>query len=183
VITAPDGSTRRYQVAVTRSPGTTVVGNPGFETFDSPGEFDISMESKPTGATWTFVKPDGNGELGIRNLARGGAPPAPDGSKHCAFMRGTGNGVSQSLTFDKGNYTVTFDAVKRSGYEKTAAAMRVTLDGTAVFTIEPNQITEKWAAYTSPAFPVSAGTHVFAITLGEGGGMDMIDNIALHYQK
>ena len=184
VITAPDGTTRRYTVTVTKTLGTTVVTNPGFEQFDTNGEFDNARETNPSGATWVFRKENGNGELGIRDLRKGGgAPPAPDGSRHCVFMRGTGNGVSQTITFDKGNYTVTLDAVKRSGYEKTAAALRVTIDGTAVFTIDVPRITEKWASYTSPAFPVTPGPHSFAITLGEGGGMDMVDNIALHYQK
>ena len=184
VITAPDGTTRRYTVTVAKALGTAVVTNPGFEEFDSKGDYDIAKETNPTGATWVFKKTESNGELGIRDLKKGGgAPPAPDGSRHCAFMRGTGNGVSQTITFDKGNYTVTLDAVKRSGYEKTAAAIRVTIDGSAVFTIDVPQITEKWASYASPAFPVSAGPHTFAITLGEGGGMDMVDHVAIHYQK
>lgn len=184
VITAPDGTTRKYLVTVTKVPGAAVVTNPGFEQFDTTGDYDMAKESNPTGATWVFKKENGNGELGIRDLKKGGgAPPAPDGSRHCAFMRGTGNGVSQTITFDKGNYTVTLDAVKRSGYEKTAAALLVTLDGSNVFTIAVPQITEKWASYTSPPFPVSAGPHTFAITLGEGGGMDMIDNVRIHYQK
>ena len=94
-------------------------------------------------------------------------------------MRGAGNGVSQTLTFDKGSYMLDFDAVKRNGYEKTAAPIHVTLDGKSVLTLEPSQITEKWAHYTSPAILVAAGSHTLAITLGEGDGMDLIDNVTL----
>ncbi len=181
-VTAADGTTRRYLVTVTKTPGTTVITNPGFEQFDSTGEFDKTMESNPSGATWIFKKTDG--ELGIRDLIQsGGAPPAPDGSRHCVFMRGPGNGISQTITFDKGNYTISFDAVKRSGYEKTAAPLKVTIDGVPVFTLEPSKITEAWASYTSPVFPVTAGPHVLGFSLGAGEGMDMLDNLALHYQK
>jgi hypothetical protein len=179
-VTAPDGSTRRYMVKVTRALGAVVITNASFEKFDSAGEYDNSMESNPSGATWTFTKRQG--ELGIRDLVgSGGAPAPPDGSRHCVFMRGPGNGVSQSITFDKGGYTVSFDAVKRSGYEKTAAPLRVTIDNVPVFALEPSQITEKWASYTSPVFQVAAGIHTIALTLGDGDGMDMIDNVAIKY--
>jgi hypothetical protein len=98
-------------------------------------------------------------------------------------MRGTGNGVSQLITFDQGNYTVSLDGVKRRGYEKTAAPLRVTLDGVPVLTLESSQITENWAGYTSPVVPVAAGAHTLAITLGEGDGMDLIDNVEVKYCK
>lgn len=98
-------------------------------------------------------------------------------------MRGAGNGISQSITFDKGSYAVSFDAVKRSGYEKSAAPLKVTLDGVPVFALESSQITEKWASHTSPVFQVAAGLHTLAITLGEGDGMDLIDNVKLVFKK
>ena len=181
-VTAADGSTRRYTVTVTKALGALSVTNPGFETFDTSGPYDRSMESNPTGATWTFKKIDG--ELGIRDLLQsGGAPPAPDGSRHCLFMRGPGNSISQPITFDKGSYTISFDAVKRSGYEKSAAPLIITIDSHPVFTLEPAKITEAWASYTSPAFPVTPGTHTLAISLGQGEGMDMLDNISLHLTK
>jgi peptidoglycan/xylan/chitin deacetylase (PgdA/CDA1 family) len=181
-VTAADGSTRRYLVTVTKTLGAVTVTTPGFETFDSTGDYDTTMESNPSGAIWTFKKIDG--ELGIRDLLKsGGAPPAPDGSRHCVFMRGPGNGISQKITFDKGSYTISFDAVKRSGYEKTAAPLLCTIDGVPVFTLEPSKITEAWASYTSPAFPVTAGPHVLALSLGQGDGMDMLDNVALHFSK
>ncbi|MCE9612334.1 MAG: polysaccharide deacetylase family protein [Chthoniobacter sp.] len=183
IITAADRATRRYRVTVTKSLGTACVTNPGFEIFDTAGEFDITRETNPTGATWTFKKANHNGEIGIRDLTAGGAPPAPDGSRHCVFMRGPGNGVAQPITFDKGNYTISFDAVKRSGYEKTAAPLQVAIDDQVVFRLESSQITEKWASYTTPVIPIAAGTHTLSFTLGEGEGMDMLDNIALHFAK
>jgi len=177
IITAADGSIRRYLVSVTPTLGAVAIGNPGFETSASAND---GGDSKSGAAAWTLIKPRNDGELGIRDLVEApSAPRPPDGSRHAVYMRGPGNGVSQTLTFDKGNYILGFDAVKRNGYEKTAAPIKVTLDGTLVLTLEPSQISEKWAHYTSPAFPVTAGSHTLAITLGEGDGMDLIDNVTL----
>jgi len=184
VITAADGSTRRYLVTVTPTLGAVVVSNPSFENSATAGAHDNTMETKPSAAAWTFIKPNNGGELGIRDLVEAAsAPRPPDGSRHAVFMRGAGNGISQTLTFDKGSYTVSFDAVKRNGYEKTAAPLKVTLDGAPVLTVESSQIAEKWAHYTSPALPVAAGAHTLAFTLGDGDGMDLIDNVALHFSR
>jgi hypothetical protein len=57
------------------------------------------------------------------------------------------------------------------------------LDDVPVLTLESPQINETWACYTSPVFSVTAGVHTLAVTLGEGDGMDLVDNIALHYIK
>ena len=174
VITAADGSTRRYLVTVTPTLGAVAIGNPGFE------QAADASDAKAGVPAWTLIKPRNDGELGIRHLVEApSAPRPPDGSRHAVYMRGPGNGVAQTLTFDKGSYLLEFDAVKRSGYEKTAAPIKVTVDGACVLTLEPAQISEKWAHYTSPAFPVTAGSHTLALTLGEGDGMDLIDNVVL----
>ena len=180
IITSADGSTRRYQVTVTPTLGAVAIGNPGFESSAGAANLDGASDSKAAVADWTLIKPRNDGELGIRDLVESpSAPRPPDGSRHAVYMRGPGNGVSQTLTLDKGSYILSFDAVKRNGYEKTAAPIKVTVDATSVLTLEPSQITEKWAHYTSPAFPVTAGSHTLSITLGEGEGMDLIDNVVL----
>jgi hypothetical protein len=181
-ITAPDGTTRRYTVTVTPTKGAVLVTNPSFERFDSAGPHDITMQTNPRGATWVFTKIRNQGELGIKDLIKSpSAPLPPDGTRHSVFMRGPGNGVSQPITFDQGNYTVSLDAVKRRGYEKTAAPLKVMIDGVPVLTLASDQITEQWAGFTSPVFPVKAGLHTLAVTLGEGDGMDLIDNVVIHY--
>ena len=177
-VTAADGTVRKFNVIVTPTLGTTMVSNPSFEIFDSYGEFDRTMESKPTGAIWDFIHK--GAELGIRGRD---AQQGTRESRHCLYMRGIGAGVSQPIVFEQGNYTVSFDAAKRSGYEKTPAAIVVTIDGLPVFRVEIAQISEKWASYISPAIPVTAGIHVLGITLGDGGGMDFIDNVAIQYVK
>ncbi len=93
-------------------------------------------------------------------------------------MRGTGAGVSQSVIFDAGDYTISLDAVKRTGYAKTAAPLTVSIDGVTLFGIAAAQLSERWARYASPSVRVEAGSHRIAITIGEGG-MDMIDNVAI----
>ena len=181
-LTAADGSARRYIVTVTPTRGAVAVTNPSFEKFDSVREYDNTMEANPSGATWIFKKSRNEGELGIRDLIESpSAPPPPDGTRHAVFMRGPGNGISQSITFDQGNYAVSLDVAKRSGYEKTAAPLRVTLDGKPVLSLDSSQITEKWASYTSPVVPVTAGTHTLGVILGEGDGMDIIDNVVIKY--
>ena len=179
-ITAANSAPRRYVVTVIPTRGAIAITNPGFEKFDATGDTEGTLENKPGSATWRFIKPKNNGELGIRDLVEEPcAPRPPDGSRYAVFMRGTGNGISQPVMFDKGTYTLSFDAVKRSGYEKTAAPIKVTLDEITVMTLESSSITESWSSYKSPAFPVAAGVHTLALTLGEGDGMDLIDNVAL----
>lgn len=181
-ITKANGPSRRYLVTVIPTAGAVAITNSSFEDLKRTGNSDEDIEMKPSGAPWTFI--NHGGEIGIQDLVGvGGAPPPPDGSRHAVYMRGPGNGISQTFTFDPGNYTISFDVVKRSGYEKTAAPLKITLDGTPVFTVDSSAITEAWSSKTSPAFPVTAGVHTLAFILGDGEGMDMIDNLAIHYRK
>ncbi|QOV89129.1 polysaccharide deacetylase family protein [Humisphaera borealis] len=182
-IAAPDGSTRVYTVKVTPTAGVVGLSSPSFERYDLDNDRNETLGRNPTGTTWTFHKPAGGGELGIKNLAETGyPPPAPDGTLHCVFMRGEGNGVSQAVTFDKGSYTIGLDVAKRRGYEKTAASLTLTLDGATVFTIDASNIVEAWKHFESPAIPVPAGVHVVGIVVG-GGGMDLIDNVVLKHAR
>ena len=183
-ITAPDQSSRTYRVTVTPTLGAVAVSNPDFERFDGLDEQNATQTENPMGVAWSFNKKDHNGEIGIKDLiASPSAPPSPNGSRHIVYMRGAGNSISQRIVFDQGNYTISFDAVKRNGYEKTAAPLNVTIDGAPVFALESSKITERWASYLSPAFPVTAGSHVLAFNLGAGDGMDIIDNVELRYRN
>jgi len=176
-ITGADGSTKSYVVTVTPAEGAVGVPNPSFEKFNFLDEYDEVLEKGSPITTWVFRKVNGNGELGIRDLVESpSAPPAPDGTRHCVYMRGAGNGVAQAIAFS-------LDVVKRNGYEKTAAPLIITLDGATVLRLEPTQIAETWANHVSPAFPVTAGVHTLGIVLGDGEGMDIIDNVVLKYGK
>ena len=183
-ITAPDRSFKTYRVTVTPTLGAVAVSNGDFERFNVSEEQDATRIDSPMGLAWSFNKKDNNGEIDIKDLiASPSAPPPPNGSRHVVYIRGAGNSISQRIIFDQGSYTIHFDAVKRNGYEKTAAPLNVTIDGTAVFSLEPSKITEKWASYASPSFPVTAGPHELAFSLGEGEGMDIIDNVVLRFSK
>jgi hypothetical protein len=57
------------------------------------------------------------------------------------------------------------------------------LDGASVLALESSRINEKWASHTSPVIPVTAGPHTLAVTLGDGDGMDLIDNVEIKYRK
>ena len=78
---------------------------------------------------------------------------------------------------------MSFDVVRRRGYSAISTPLSVTMDGATVFTLEATKITAAWAGCISPVFPVTACVHTLAFILGEGEGMDMIDNVALKYRK
>ena len=180
-ITAADGSIRSYVVTAVPTLGAVSVANHSFEQFDFLNEYDETIGKNPPGATWTFKS---TAESGINHL-KGPitAPPSPDGSQHTAHMRGAGSSFWQSINFDAGKYTVSFDAVKRRGYTKTAVPLTVTIDGVTVLKLDLSQITEAWGSYTSPIFTATSGAHTLAFTIGEGEGMDLIDNVTIKYCK
>jgi peptidoglycan/xylan/chitin deacetylase (PgdA/CDA1 family) len=181
-IKAPDGAVRKYFVSVTPKKGAVGVSNPSFERFDRLNEFGVTEGTNPSGVVWEFSQPHGDGELGIKFLG-GSTPPSPDGSLHAAFLRGAGNGFSQEVVFDAGEYVLSFDVVKRRGYEPSAAALRVSVGNSEVIALTPAQISEEWTHQTSPPFHVSDGVHRIAFTLGEGGGMDFMDNVRLQLRN
>jgi len=177
-ITAPDGSTRAYIVTVIPTLGAVGVANHSFEKFDFLNEYDETVGKNPPGATWSFAN---KAEAGI-NLLTGpiSAPPAPDGSRHTAHLRGAGSSMWQSIQLDGGKYTVSFDAVKRRGYTPTGVPLTVTMDGAPVMTVETSRLTEAWGSYTSAVFTATSGAHTLAFTIGQGEGMDLVDNVAIH---
>ena len=183
-ITAADGSTKSYVVTVTLTLGAVGVPNHSFEKFDVLSEYGETIGKNPPGATWSFKQLKNDGEVGI-NLLTGpiSAPPAPDGTRHSGFIRGAGNGISQSINFDKGNYTVSFDTVRRRGYSPISTPLTVSIDGAPVYTVDASRITDAWGSYTSPIFAVTSGAHTLAFTLGAGDGMDLIDNVVINYCK
>jgi len=180
-ITASDGASRAYVVTVTPTMGVVGLSNPSFEAFDVLNEQDDTFGRNPSGTGWTFKQAKEGDEVGI-NLVTGGpifAPPAPDGTLHSAFMRGAGNGISQVVMFDPGEYALSFDAVKRNGYGKAATPVTVSIDGKPVLSLQASQISDKWNTYTTPDFSVAAGPHTLAFTLGEGESMGLIDNVMI----
>ena len=81
--------------------------------------------------------------------------------------------------FDPGEYTISFDAVKRNNYGTSATPVTVSIDDKPVLALQASQISDKWHTYTAPAFAVTAGSHTLAFTLGEGESMGLIDNVVI----
>jgi len=181
VITAADGSTRIYTVTIVPALGAVSVANHSFEKFDFLDEYDETIGKNPPGATWIFKN---KAESGINHL-KGPitAPPSPDGTQCTAHLRGAGSSFRQSINFDEGKYTVSFDAVKRKGYTATGVPLTVTIDDKPVMTVEVSRLSEKWDSYTSPVFTVTSGAHTLAFIIGAGEGMDLVDNVVVRYQK
>ncbi len=177
------GSPKTYVVTVVPTLGAAGVANPSFEQFDFLNEYDETLGKNPSGASWIFHQEKVQ-EAGI-NLLTGPihAPPAPDGSRYTAFLRGEGSGISQEIHTDAGNFTVSFDAVKRTGYTSAAIPLTVTLDGKAVFTLEAAKLSDTWGSFTTPVIALTAGAHTLAFTAGAGDSMDLIDNVGTHYAK
>jgi peptidoglycan/xylan/chitin deacetylase (PgdA/CDA1 family) len=182
-VTAADGSTRAFVVKVTPTLGAVGISNPSFEKFDATAlnEGDAEYGKAPSGAFWNFKQAKPGDEVGISVIAGViGAPPAPDGTRHAAFIHGIGNGISQSVVFDKGNYEVSFDVVTRRG--TFAVPLIVAIDGKQVFALEAAKILKDWNRYTSPMFAVDSGVHTLAFTLGEGpDGHVLMDNVVIKY--
>ena len=184
-VTAADGSTRAFVVKVTPTLGAVGISNPSFEKFDANAlnEGDAEYGKAPSGAFWSFKQAQLSDEVGISVIAGViGAPPTPDGTRHGAFIHGIGNGISQSVVFDKGNYEASFDVVFRRG--TLGGNLIVSIDGKRVFVLDAAKITKDWNRYTSPMFPVDSGVHTLAFTLGEGpDGHVLIDNVQIQYGK
>ena len=176
-ITAPDGSTRKYVVTVSQTPEAVGFSDHGFEKFEAFMGYNNATAKNASSATWQFIQPRNDGEVGIRGHGAS-APVLAGGGLYAAYMRGPGNGIAQTVTCDKGRYTIGFDVVKRTSYEATAAPLNIVLDGVTVFSLPASRINESWSHCTSPALAVTAGAHTFAFILGEGG-MDLLDNVVI----
>ena len=108
----------------------------------------------------------------LEKMGGANAPPAELASLSAEALL-----ANPLMDFDKGNYTVSFDAVKRSGYSPTASPLAVTMDGKPLLTLDASRLSEAWGSYTSPVFAVTSGAHTLAFTVGAGEGMDLIDNV------
>ena len=180
----PEGRERSYRVTAVPTLGAVKLANSSFERFEGGVAPSLTKDGRVVLMGWSFILGKSQGEMGVRDLMEEpSAPPPRDGSRHAVYLRGAGNGIAQQLIFDPGSYTIRFDAVKRGGYEKVAAPLVVTIDGEAIFTVKSSEIIEKWGRYQSPPFKVSAGLHRFGVVLGEGDGMDLIDDLVLEFRK
>jgi len=65
----------------------------------------------------------------------------------------------------------------------TGSLLLYSVVGQALITVEPSKLSEAWGSFTSAVFTVTSGAHTLAFTIGEGEGMDLIDNVMIRYCK
>ena len=183
-ITAADGTSRTYSVTVTKKLHAVGVANHSFES----------------GAFWTFTrgfKTDGVGitsfgshilyRLDYGRVKRWCYAP-PDGSRNCAIISGTGSSISQSVVFDEGAYTISFDRLLK-GFKQATPDLRLMLDGRVLLTLEGTPVKKcSWKRHTSPVFRVTAGPHTIEFRHDDHGerqprNHNLIDNVTINHMK
>ena len=148
---------RAGQLLVTAeaAPGSTAVGNTGFE---SPTVGAGNYLYNPSGGTWTFagmtgVTADGSNFTGAN-------PGAPEGAQVAFLQGGAGNYFSQSVAnLQPGvSYTVSFKAAQRANCCGGAGQdVRVYLDTTLLGTFHPTGAA--YETFTTTPFTTTAGAH------------------------
>ena len=140
-----------------------------------------------------------NADVGIISAQSGMIQDIPplDGSRHCGFVGGAGSSLSQSVVFDAGTYTISFDrAFLIRSAQHLFPSLQLTLDGRVLLTLESvnrknlEKKEWKWKTVTSPAFTVTAGPHTIGFASGgdasptsqRGDGPNIIDNVRINYQ-
>jgi hypothetical protein len=162
------------QIAITQV--TTGLTDPGFEQLPlGAGGYQYN----PAGSAWTF---SGNaGVAGNSSAFTSGNPAAPQGSQ-VAFLQNTG-GVTQSMTFAAGTYTIGFNAAQR-GNGGGAQTFQVLVDGAVVGTFN-NLTGTGYNTLTTGSFAVTAGNHTVTFqgtNLNGGDNTAFIDNVMINPQ-
>jgi len=157
--------------------GVPTLGNGGFETPVQSGG-SSAYAYNPSGASWNF-----GGNSGIqRNSSLWGAANAPEGYQ-TAFLQsnlsqgsGVAGSLSQSATFSAGSYQITFQVAQRS--YGSVLPLQLQVDGTAIGSMITPPSTS-FALYTSPVFPVGAGSHTLtlAATSVAGDCTSFVDDV------
>jgi hypothetical protein len=145
--------------------------------FESPSVGAGGYAYDPSGTPWTY-----NGNAGVTGNGSGftaGNPNAPEGSQ-VGFVQTTGS-MSQAVAgMAAGSYVITFDAAQRGNVQASRQDLEVLVDGTAIASFTPAGTS--YAAYTTPAFTVTAGTHTIAFQGLDSAGGDntaFIDDVRL----
>lgn len=147
------------------------VANASFETPDQGGGYVYN----PSGASWTFSGAPGSGS-GLQGNGSGFSAPAATSGDQAAFIQNQGV-MTQSLSLNAGDYTLSLYAAGRTGYG--ANPVSVLLDGVPVGSFTPQvnvygQVTINFAVETS-------GTHTlqFAGQSSSGDSTTFVDGVSL----
>src|SRR5262249_8268806 len=144
---------------------------PGDPRLEAPGGGAGALAYAPAGSPWAFA-----GNAGISGNGSGftaGNPNAPEGSQ-VAFLQGAGSFRQAVANLAAGTYRVSFQAAQRGNFNQGGQDFQVLVDGAVVGTFRPGSAA--YAAFTTAAFTVGAGSHPIAFAgLDSTGG----DNTAL----
>ena len=151
---------------VTETP-TFAIGDAGFETA-LIGTRGFSYGTK--GSAWTFVTSTGISANG--SAFTSGNPNAPEG-KQVAILQGQGSFSQSVANWTAGSYSLSLMAAQRGNHGNSIESFQVQIDGVTIGTIQPTGTS--YAAYSTPAFKVTAGTHKIAFV---GTGPTTSDNAA-----
>ena len=151
---------------VTATP-TFAISDAGFETAPV-GTRSFSYGTK--GSAWTFST--STGVSGNGSAFTSGNPNAPEG-KQVAVLQGQGSFSQSVANWTAGSYSLSLMAAQRGNHGASIESFQVQIDGVTVGTIQPTGTS--YAAYSTPAFTVTAGTHQIAFV---GTGPTTSDNAA-----
>jgi hypothetical protein len=147
--------------------------DPGFET---PAVGTGAYQYDPSGSPWTFS--GSAGVSGNGSAFTAGNPNAPEGNQ-VAFLQSYG-GLSQTLTFAAGSYSLSFDAAQRAG-NASSQTFAVLIDGAAVGVFTPGDV--NYATFTTSSFTLTAGSHTVALVGLDPDGLEntvFIDQVAVN---
>lgn len=168
---------------VVLSADTAGSGNPG----PTPDPVDIANEGFEQPVTsnymrgamthgWSF-----NDRAGVqKNGSAFGAATAPEGVQ-TAFLQsvnGDAGEISQSIDFDAGTYTLSFEAAKRTTHGGTQS-FEVYFDTTLIGSYAPTS--GSFTAFTTDSFTATAGSHMikFVGTSTSGDNTAFIDDVVI----
>ena len=161
-------------IALPQEPAPIVLNNAGFETPSIPNYLKGPMTHG-----WTF-----NSRTGIqKNGGVFGAEAAPEGVQ-TAFLQsvnGDHGEISQTVHFDAGTYTISFQAAKRTTAGGTQS-FDVYMDDTVIGSYMPTS--GSFISYTTDSFTATTGNHTikFVGTSTVGDNMDFIDAVTIQIE-
>jgi YD repeat-containing protein len=132
---------------------------------EQPITFDGATYNEPSAVGgWRYIL-----SAGITADSSGVAAGNPSlGTSQVGFVEGEG-GMSQTIDFSEGNYTVSLDAAQRAYYNYGYQTIAILVDGATVGTFTPAGTS--WSS-ESASFNVSAGLHTITFDAVDSEGID-----------
>ncbi len=134
--------------------GVPTVNDPSFEQAPvGPGTYAYN----PQDSYWNF-----QGSAGVssdNSIFTSSNPSSPNGT-HVAFIQGGSSLIQTVVDWSSANYHVSFSVAQGGLGDESGEGIRVLLDGVDVGDITPSSTS--YQTYTTPDFPVTAGSHALS---------------------